>query len=84
MLFSLLNSVKTTLVLVAIVIVCFTPLPACGLQLWADRDNTEAIAFLSPKIDDNFANILQHEEQTAVILRAVAVRGSGRIELPNC
>jgi hypothetical protein len=80
----LLNSLKTTLALLATVIVCFTPLPSDAAQPWASRDNKEAIAFLSPKVDDSFLLFPQHEKQTAAILGTVAVRGSGRIKLPNC
>ncbi len=84
MLSTLLNSVKTTLALVAILIVCFPSLPAGDAQLWVAGDNTQAIAYLSPKIDDDFANLPQDQNQTATIVGKVAVRGSGRIALPNC
>ena len=75
----LLTSVKTTIALLATVIVCFTPLPGDAAQPWAGRDNAEAIAQLFPKVDDYFPRFPQHEEQTAAILGTVAVRGSGRI-----
>ena len=84
MLSLLLNSVKTTLALLATVIVCFTPLPSDTPQPWVGRDDAEAIAQLSLKVDDNFSHFPQYEEQTAAILGTVAVRGSGRIALPNC
>ncbi|HAX78399.1 MAG TPA: hypothetical protein DCY88_21880 [Cyanobacteria bacterium UBA11372] len=73
MLSSLLNYLRITLALLVAIVVCFAPLPA--------RDNTDAPAFLSPKIDDNFANFPQHEKQTPAIQPTVAFRGSGRIRL---
>lgn len=84
MLSLLLNSVKTTLALLATVIVCFTPLPSHIPQPWASGNNAEAIAQLSPKLNDNFSHLPPYQEQTAAILRNVAVRGSGRIGLPTC
>ncbi|HAZ49093.1 MAG TPA: hypothetical protein DCZ55_32765 [Cyanobacteria bacterium UBA11371] len=76
MLSSLLNYLKIALALLAAAVVCFAPLPG--------RDSTDAPAFLSPKVDDNFSNLPQYEGQTLAILRNVAVRGSGRIGLPRC
>lgn len=83
MLPNLLNCVKFTIALLAILVGGFTPLPAYGAQLSVSTDNIYTLAFLPPKTDDDFSHLWQHVEQTAAILSHLAMRGSGRIYLPN-
>lgn len=83
MLPSLLNSVKFTVVLLAILVAGFTSLPDGGAQPSVNMDNTYALAFLPPKADDSFPHLWQYKELTIPLLSYLAMRGSGRISLPN-